>query len=142
MATSILNERQFAFELVAPEKIEVASTEERVLLPGELGDFMVLAGHTPLLAGLRAGVVTVHQSGGDVRYFITGGFADVGNTHCTVLTPHVTLLSKIDADKTATQIEKTEAALGQAKEKHEQEHLQEQLELLRLKLEAVKQYAN
>lgn len=141
MANATLNDRQFTFELVAPEKVELASAEERVLLPGELGDFMVLPGHTPLLAGLRAGVVTIQREKGPVHYFITGGIADVGNTHCMILTPHATALAKMDQDKLAQEMAKTEMALNEAKEKHEQEHLQEKLEILHLKLEALKQYA-
>ncbi len=40
MAESFLvNARQFKFELVAPEKIESSEMEERVVLPGEMGDF-------------------------------------------------------------------------------------------------------
>ena len=142
MANATLNDRQFTFELVAPEKVAVASSEERVLLPGELGDFMVLAGHTPLLAGLRPGVVTVERDAGKTYYFITGGIADVGNTHCMVLTPHVTPLDKMDEDKLAQEMAKTEIALNEVKEKHEQEHLQEKLEILRLKIAAIKQYRN
>lgn len=139
-ATATLNDRNFTFELVAPEKTAVASVEERVLLPGELGDFMVLAGHTPLLAGLRPGVVTVERERESTYYFITGGIADVGNTHCMVLTPHVTPLAKMDEDKLAKDMAETEIALNEVKDRHEQEHLQEKLEILRLKIEAIKQY--
>ena len=141
MANATLNDRQFKFELVAPEKVAVTSAEERVLLPGEMGDFMVLPGHTPLLAGLRPGVVTVERDKGNVYYFITGGIADVGNTHCMVLTPHVTPLAAMDEDKLAQEMAKTELALNEVKEKHEQEHLQAKLEILRLKIAAIKQYS-
>jgi F-type H+-transporting ATPase subunit epsilon len=134
------NNKQFMFELVAPEKVELASMEERVTLPGEIGDFMVFIGHTPLLAGLRPGVVTVGKNGGDEHYFITGGFADVGNEHCIILTPHITPVAKLNAEKLAQEVQNTEKALTETKEKHEQEHLQEQLQVLRLKLEASKKY--
>ncbi len=139
---SLVNERQFKFELVAPEKVEVAGLEERVLLPGELGDFMVLAGHTQLLAALRPGVVSLLKPNNSVsRYFITGGFADVGNTHCIVLTPHVIPVEKLSAETISADLEKTQAALESATEKHTQEHLQEELVLLNAKLEAVTKYA-
>jgi F-type H+-transporting ATPase subunit epsilon len=138
--TTTVNARHFSFELVAPEKIEVASMEESVTLPGEMGDFMVFVGHTPLLAGLRPGVVTVHKSIGDAHYFITGGFADIGNEHCIILTPHITPVAQLNAEKLAQDIQKTEQALSVSKEKHEQEHLHEQVDLLKLKLETAKKY--
>jgi F-type H+-transporting ATPase subunit epsilon len=140
MADAKSNTKEFSFELVAPEKIAVASMEERVLLPGEQGDFMVMVGHTPLLAGLRPGVVTLHKHVGDEHYFITGGFADVGNDHCIVLTPHIIPVADLKQDKIANDLQKTERELGEAKEKHAQEHLQANLGLLRLKLETAKKY--
>jgi len=143
MADDILvGSRQFKFELVAPEKVEISSHEERVLLPGEMGDFMVLAGHELLLAGLRPGVVAVIQNNGSTqRYFITGGLADVGNTHCIVLTPHITPVEKLNAGILENEITRTETALGTATDKHDQEHLQTELNLLRLKHEAAVKYA-
>ena len=143
MADDILvNAREFKFELVAPEKVEVSSHEERVLLPGELGNFMVLAGHTLLLAGLRPGVVSVIQNNGGTRnYFITGGLADVGNAHCIVLTPQIIPVEKLSADITGHEITRVETALATTTEQHEQEHLQAELDLLRAKHEAAVKYA-
>jgi len=142
MAESLLvNERQFRFEMVAPEKVEISAQEERVLLPGEEGDFMVLAGHTQLLAGLRPGVVTVfHANNHVVRYFITGGFADIGSTHCTVLTPHITLVTKLVADRLARDIELHLEDLANATETVEIDRLKEALMIMEAKLEAAQKY--
>src|SRR5690606_3180610 len=133
MAESFLvNPRQFQFELVAPEKIEVSALEERVVLPGEEGDFMVMAGHTPMLAGLRPGVVSlIHANNNVVRYFITGGFADIGNSHCTVLTPHITPVNKMVADKIAREIAHLEEELANDNlEAHARERMEEKIKLL------------
>lgn len=142
MAESFLvNPRQFKFEMVAPEKVEISAQEERVLLPGEEGDFMVLAGHTQLLAGLRPGVVSVYHSNSNIiRYFITGGFADIGNKHCTVLTPHITPVAKLVAERLARDIEKHEADLATATEITEKDRLTAELAILEAKLEAATKY--
>lgn len=132
----------FKFELVAPEKVEVSSFEERVLLPGEMGDFMVLPGHTLLLAGLRPGVVSVIQNNGSAaHYFIAGGLADVGNTHCIVLTPHITPVGKLNAGILEQEAARVETALNAANDQHEKEHLQAELNILQLKREAALKYA-
>jgi F-type H+-transporting ATPase subunit epsilon len=135
------NARQFKFELVAPEKVEVSGFEERVILPGEEGDFMVLAGHELRLAGLRPGVVSVFQDNNHVtRYFIAGGFADVGNTHCMVMTPHVTPLSKIVADRVAREIEHLEKDLANENDPVNQSRITHEIVILREKLDAAQKY--
>ncbi|MDB5478468.1 MAG: atpC [Alphaproteobacteria bacterium] len=142
MAEGILvNQRQFRFELVAPEKTEVSSLEQRVMLPGEKGDFMVLGGHTLLLAGLRNGVVSVmHANGSTSHYFITGGLADIGNEHCTVLTPHIIPMAKLVAEKLQQDLDRIEGKLSVEVERHAVEHLENERVLLQLKLEAATKY--
>jgi F-type H+-transporting ATPase subunit epsilon len=137
-----VNQRQFKFELVAPEKVEVSGSEECVILPGEDGDFMVLGGHTPLLAGLHPGVVSVLRSNNNVtRYFIAGGFADIGNAHCTVLTPHLIPVVKIVADKVAREIEHLNEELANDNlEAHERQHAEEKIKLLQIQFEAAEKY--
>jgi F-type H+-transporting ATPase subunit epsilon len=137
----LVNARQFQFELVAPEKVEVSGLEERVILPGEEGDFMVLAGHELLLAGLRPGVITVlHANNHAVRYFIDGGFADVGNTHCTVLTPHITPVNKLIADRLSRDIEHLQSELANQNDEAVKIRMEKDLEILTLKLETAEKY--
>jgi len=141
MAESLVNTRQFKFELVAPEKVEISRMEERVLLPGELGDFVVLPGHTLLLAALRPGVVSIFQDEKNAtQYFINGGLADIGNTHCIVLTPQIIPVASLYAEKISTEIARLESQLSAANENHAQEHLRHEIELAQIKLEAARKY--
>jgi F-type H+-transporting ATPase subunit delta len=50
---------------------------DMALIPAISGDFGVMAGHVPIVAQLRPGVVAVHNTlDKDVeRYFVSGGFA-------------------------------------------------------------------
>ena len=76
----------FKFELVSPERLLVSGKVEQVSVPGSEGDMTVLAYHAPLLTTLRPGVIEIGFPGGEQqRYFIRGGFAEVGPSGLTVL---------------------------------------------------------
>lgn len=137
----LINPRQFKFELVGPEKIELSALEERVLLPGENGDFMVLAGHAQLLAGLRPGVVYVlHSNNNVIRYFIDGGFADVGNAHCTVLSPNITPVSRIVIDQVVREIEYLDRDMAETTDEVVLARLEKDRAVLELKLAVAEKY--
>ena len=76
----------FKFELVSPERLLVSGQVEQVLVPGAEGDMTVLAHHAPLLTALRPGLLDIGLPGGERRrFFIRGGFAEVGASGLTVL---------------------------------------------------------
>ena len=66
------------FDLVSPERklASVAATEVRI--PGAEGDFTAMPGHAPFLATLRPGLVVAQSAQGEMRFMVTGGFAEVG----------------------------------------------------------------
>lgn len=73
-------------ELVSPERLLVSEPVEMVVVPGTEGYFGVLPQHELLLSTLRPGVIDVYNGGAITeRYFVTGGFAEVTGTSCTVL---------------------------------------------------------
>ena len=49
----------FHFDLVSPEKLVFSGEVDQVDVPGIEGDFGVLAGHAPVVAALRPGILTV-----------------------------------------------------------------------------------
>ena len=73
------------FDLVSPEKLLFSGDVNQVDVPGAEGDFGVLAGHAPLMATLRPGIMTVHRDGGPLRVVVLGGFAEVNPEGLTVL---------------------------------------------------------
>ncbi|HBZ43483.1 MAG TPA: ATP synthase F1 subunit epsilon [Maritimibacter sp.] len=73
------------FDLVSPER-RLASTEaSAVQIPGADGDFTAMANHAPTIATLRPGIVTVQASGGEEKFVVTGGFAEVTPDGTSVL---------------------------------------------------------
>ena len=64
---------KFAFDLVSPERLLLSLEAESVSAPGTEGDFGVYAGHAPMVASLRSGVVVVTGTeDGDHRIYIAG----------------------------------------------------------------------
>jgi len=75
----------FHFDLVSPSKLVFSGEVEQVDVPGLEGDFGVLAGHAPLVATLKPGILTVFGDGGAQRYVVLGGFAEVSPEGLTIL---------------------------------------------------------
>ena len=87
----------FHFELVSPERLLFAGEATQVDVPGEEGEFGVLAGHAPYIATLKPGLLTIHGDGAPQRIVVRGGFAEVGPTGLTVLAEQATPASEIDS---------------------------------------------
>jgi F-type H+-transporting ATPase subunit epsilon len=67
-----------------------------VVVPGTEGYFGVMPLHMLLLSTLRPGVIDVYNGGAVTeRYFVTGGFAEVTGTSCTVLVDEALPLNSI-----------------------------------------------
>ena len=86
----------FHFDLVSPEKLLFSGEVDQVDVPGSEGDFGVLAGHAPLVATLRPGVLVIYRDGGELRIVVNGGFAEVGPAGLTVLAEMAVPLEEFD----------------------------------------------
>jgi F-type H+-transporting ATPase subunit epsilon len=105
-------------ELVSPERLLLSEQVEMVLVPGAEGVFGVLPKHAPTLSTLRPGFVEVYQAGAvKERFFVTGGFAEVTPTTCTVLVdeaiPQATLTSAYTAERLAKAKSLVDSATGE-----------------------------
>ena len=109
----------FHFELVSPEKLLFSGEVDQVDVPGSEGDFGVLAGHAPLIAIIRPGIMTVHVGGEQTRLVVLGGFAEVGPDGLTVLADVATSLDELDRavlQKQITQLEQGIKEMAQGSE--------------------------
>ena len=98
----------FHFELVSPDRISFSGEVDQVDVPGSEGDFGVLAGHAPLIALLRPGLMTVYSGGEQTKLVVLGGFAEVGPDGLTVLADVATTLEDLDRAALQTQIAEME----------------------------------
>jgi F-type H+-transporting ATPase subunit epsilon len=102
-------------ELVSPERLLLSEQVEMVLVPGVEGVFGVLPLHAPTLSTLKPGFVEVYQAGAvKERFFVTGGFAEVTPTTCTVLVDEAIPQSNLTAAYMAERLAKAKARLDQA----------------------------
>ena len=104
----------FKFELVSPERILMSVDADQVVVPGADGDFAVLAGHAPVIATLRPGVLDVTSAAGKTRLFVKAGFAEVDPTRLTVLAQKAYDVDDMSADVIATELKTAEAELAAA----------------------------
>jgi F-type H+-transporting ATPase subunit epsilon len=101
----------FHFELVSPDRISFSGEVDQVDVPGSEGDFGVLAGHAPLIALLRPGLMTVYVGGEQTKLVVLGGFAEVGPDGLTVLADVATRLEDFDRAALHAQIVELEARI-------------------------------
>jgi F-type H+-transporting ATPase subunit epsilon len=122
----------FKFELVSPERLLVSDDVEHVLVPGAEGDMTVLAHHAPILTTLRPGLLDIGFPGGDhQRYFIRGGFAEVGPTGLTVLAETAIDLVELDAGQLAQAVKDAEEDVADAADDMIRDRAQTKLDHLR-----------
>lgn len=80
---------EFSLAILSPDREWFAGPAESVIAPGQDGEFGVLAHHIPLVAGLKAGLVTVRAPGGKTHYFaVDGGVLGVAPNGVRILTGH------------------------------------------------------
>jgi len=94
----------FHFDLVSPEKLAFSGEVDQVDVPGVEGDFGVLAGHAPVVAAIRPGILTVISGGTQQKVIVLGGLAEVSDKGLTVLADVATSLEDLDKAAFADQI--------------------------------------
>ncbi|WP_315740721.1 MULTISPECIES: F0F1 ATP synthase subunit epsilon [unclassified Bradyrhizobium] len=103
----------FHFDLVSPEKIAFSGEVDQVDVPGQEGDFGVLAGHAPFVATLRPGILTVTAGGSQQKIIVLGGLAEISDKGLTVLADVATSLKELDQTAFAAEIAGMESKLNE-----------------------------
>ena len=120
----------FHFELASPEKLVFAGEVEHVVVPGTEGEFGVLAGHAPLIAMLRPGILKI-LGPNEQRILVVGGFAEVGPEGLTVLADRAVPVEDVDPTVLAGEIKDTEEDVADAKDDATRDKLRLKLDQLR-----------
>jgi len=103
----------FHFDLVSPEKLAFSGEVDQVDVPGFEGDFGVLAGHAPVVAAIRPGILTVTAGGVHQKIIVLGGLAEVSAKGLTVLADVATSTQELDQAQFAETISEMEAKLAE-----------------------------
>jgi F-type H+-transporting ATPase subunit epsilon len=116
----------FHFDLVSPEKLAFSGEVDQVDVPGVEGDFGVLAGHAPVVAAIRPGILTITAGGAQQKVIVLGGLAEMSEKGLTVLADVATSTADLDRAQFADTIAEMEAKLSE----HEGSELDHAIERL------------
>ena len=103
----------FHIDLVSPEKLAFSGEVDQVDVPGVEGDFGVLAGHAPVVAAVRPGILTITTGGARQKIIVLGGLAEVSENGLTVLADVATSTQEVDRAQFAETISEMEAKLAE-----------------------------
>lgn len=127
-----------ALELVSPESLIFSKEIEMAILPAEEGDMGVQPGHSPVIATVRPGTISVFKGTTvEERIFVAGGFLEITAERCTVLAEEAIAVSDIDASKVKLQISDLIDDVKIAKSDAERERAELALSVAEAKLQAV-----
>src|ERR1700743_3715297 len=103
----------FHFDLVSPEQLAFSGEVDQVDIPGREGDFGVLAGHAPVVAAVRPGILTIITGGSKQKLIVLGGLAEVSDKGLTLLADVATSIDELDRAKFAETISDMEAKVAE-----------------------------
>jgi F-type H+-transporting ATPase subunit epsilon len=103
----------FHFDLVSPEKLTFSGEVDQVDIPGTEGDFGVLAGHAPIVAAVRPGILTIITGGTKQKIIVLGGLAEMSEGGLTVLANVATEIEELDKAKFAATITEMQEKLSE-----------------------------
>ena len=77
---------KFDLTIISAESKVFEGKVENILVPGMVGDFLVLANHAPCISSIRPGFLEFSEGISDKqRYFVSGGIIEVINNMVSVL---------------------------------------------------------
>jgi len=83
-------------EIVTPDGIKLSERVDEVVAPGVRGEFGVLAGHLPMLAGLHIGLVHYKEGGTNTDVGVGMGFVEVIHDKAIILTDRFITKDEVD----------------------------------------------
>lgn len=120
------------FDLVSPERLLLSEMVDLVVVPGNDGEFGVMALHAPVVATMRPGIVQVQvDAQTERRIFVRGGFAEVTPAGLTILAEFAVPVEDLDASVLDREIGHAEEDLADAKSEDKRQTAQQKLDHLR-----------
>ena len=118
----------FKFELVSPERILFSGDVVSVIIPSVEGEMTVLAGHAPLVATLKAGIVFVQTTENNGKeFFVNGGLVEINQASTTILAEQGRFIEDVDTAVLDAEILSAETRLAGSQNDDEKKRLQDTL---------------
>ena len=87
---------KFELTIISAECKVFEGKVENILVPGMVGDFLVLSNHAPCISSIRPGFLEFSEGTSDKqRYFVSGGIIEVINNMVSVLVDSAVSSDKI-----------------------------------------------
>ena len=96
---------KFELSVISAESKVFEGEVENVLVPGMVGDFLVLPNHAPCISSIRPGFVEFSDgSSSKHRYFVSGGIIEVINNTVSLLVDKAVTSDKVIREDISTLI--------------------------------------
>ena len=127
-------------DVVSAEESIFSGEAEFVVLPGEAGELGIYPRHTPLITGIKAGVVRIRPAGKteEEKVFVAGGILEVQPTVVTVLADVATRAHDLDEAKTLEALRRAEEQLRSKTDKLEIAAVEAEISIAAAQLQAIK----
>lgn len=102
---------KLTLEVATPTGKALSIDTASVQVPSEMGEFGVLPGHLPILAVLKAGVLSYEVDGGTARAAISTGFVEADASGVRVITEDFAAPTDVDAKEAAAEVEAAQEAM-------------------------------
>ncbi len=90
---------KFDLSIISAESKVFEGKVENILVPGMVGDFLVLSNHAPCISSIRPGFLEFSEGTSDKqRYFVSGGIIEVINNNVSVLVDSAVVSDKISKE--------------------------------------------
>ena len=87
---------KFELSIISAESKVFEGKVENILVPGMVGDFLVLSNHAPCISSIRPGFLEFSEGTSDKqRYFVSGGIIEVNNNIVSVLVDSAVLGDRV-----------------------------------------------
>ena len=96
---------KFELSVISAESKVFEGEVENVLVPGMVGDFLVLPNHAPCISSIRPGFLEFSDgSSSKHRYFVSGGIIEVINNTVSLLVDKAVMGDKVIREDISTLI--------------------------------------
>ncbi|NMB53539.1 MAG: ATP synthase F1 subunit epsilon [Leptolinea sp.] len=129
-------------EVVSQDRIVFQGDVDSVNLPGVEGDMGILPNHSPVLALLRFGVVSVRTKTEEQFFTVAGGVVEVQPDQVTILADAAENVDEIDIQRAELARKRAEEALTKTPQAQTDEYLAIQAAMRRsnLRLDAARRF--
>ena len=106
---------KFDLTIISAESKVFEGKVENILVPGMVGDFLVLANHAPCISSIRPGFLEFSEGTSDKqKYFVSGGIIEVINNMVSVLVDSAVSGEKIAKEDITNLISEVDERLSAA----------------------------